>query len=466
MNYSQAMNVSVIGTGYVGLITGVCLSKLGHSVTCIDIDEEKVALLGKGCTTMHEPRIKELLEEGLSSKKLRFSTNFSSINGSGVIFLAVGTPTLESGDPDLGFVHKAAEAVVGQARDGATVVVKSTVPPGTAGFLRKFVAKKKKKRLAIVSNPEFLREGSAVQDFMEPDRIIIGCREKASISLMANIYAPMIRGGSRLLVMDHVSAELTKYAANCLLASRVSFINEIASLCELVGANIDDIRTALGSDRRIGPSFLSPGPGFGGSCLPKDVSALIAIARAHGMELRVIKAVQRANVEQRHRILDKVRRHYGNLARRTLAIWGTAFKAGTDDTRESPALHLVASLLEEGAAISCHDPAAKNNFLKEMARKGVELARIATFEDKYACLKGADGLIIMTEWKEFVSADLAKVKRLLGGTVVFDARNVLDPAKVLATGLDYHAIGRTRRDRPKPESKSSHLLENFPANTW
>ena len=439
------MEVGLVGTGYVGLVSGVCFAEIGHTVTCIDVDADKIQSLRLGHCPIYEPGLAELLASNKKAGRLSFSTSFSTLANADVVFLAVGTPSGEDGGAQLGYLYKALESVIKEAKDGSIIAVKSTVPVGTSEKLRDFIGERTDKSLIVVSNPEFLKEGSAVEDFMKPDRVVVGCRLREGASVMEELYAPLVRQGNPLLVMANASAEMTKYAANCLLASRISFINEVAHLCELTGADVQEVRRGIASDQRIGRHFLYPGPGYGGSCFPKDVAALQMTADGYGLELKVVKATQEVNDAQRLRLLDKVKRHFkgGSLKGRSFSFWGVAFKANTDDVRESAAVYFAELLLREGADIRFYDPVAGENYLRCMRGRGNNLARIAPFGDKYDCLAGASGLVVMTEWREFASPDFDRIRGALDEAVVFDARNLFDTQRVLAHGFAYYPMGKS-----------------------
>ena len=437
------MNVAVIGTGYVGLVTGVCFSEIGHQVVCIDIDAAKIQKLQKGLCPIYEPSLTNYLERNLRMGRLSFSTDLSSIKDTPVVFLAIGTPSRDDGRACLSYLYGALESVIEEMVDKTTIVIKSTVPVTTADTVRDFVRDRTTKAFSIVSNPEFLREGTAVEDFMRPNRVVIGCREKESLALMGELYAPLIKQGNPLHAMSNLSAEMTKYASNCFLATKVSFINEIAGLCDLTGADINEVRGGLGSDERIGNRFLYPGVGFGGSCFPKDIRALQATARDYGMDLKIVRAAEEVNISQKFRMFDKIVHYFGkNLKGKIFTFWGVAFKANTDDVRESAAISFAEVLLGEGANIHFYDPIASDNYLSMMEERGHDLTRITPFEDKYSCLKDSDGLVVLTEWREFSSVDFDRMKANLKHPVIFDGRNLLETKKVLSSGFDYYAVGK------------------------
>ena len=437
------MNIAVIGTGYVGLVSGVCFSEIGHNVTGIDIDESKIIKLQQGLCPIYEPGLTDILQRNLALKRLVFSTDFSSLKDAEIIFLAVGTPSRDDGSTDLQYLYASAESVAKNMKKEAIIVIKSTVPIGTSCALTSFIKSKTDKTFYLINNPEFLKEGQAIEDFMKPDRVIIGYREKKSADLVAELYAPFVRQGNPLYMMSTLSAEMTKYAANCFLATKISFINEIANLCDLTGADIDEVRKGIADDQRIGRYFLHPGLGFGGSCFPKDVSAFQSIAKDYKTELKIVKAAENVNNAQKYKMLHKIQRHYNNnLKGKTFAFWGVSFKAKTDDVRESAAIYLAEALLQEDVNIHFYDPVAGENYLYRMKERGHDLRRITHFDNKYSCLKDTDGLVIVTEWREFTSPEFQTMKQLLKAPVIFDGRNLFPTQKVLSFGFDYYAIGK------------------------
>ena len=439
------MKVSIIGTGYVGLVTGACLADVGNHVLCLDVDERKIARLKAGEIPIFEPGLAEIVRANEASGRLAFTTDAAeSARFARVQMIAVGTPPGEDGSADLKYVLAAARAIA-EHMDGPRVIVdKSTVPVGTADKVRAAVTEGLARRgashsFAMVSNPEFLKEGAAVEDFMRPDRIVVGADDPEAIATMRELYAPFQRNHERLHVMDIRSAELTKYAANAMLATRISFMNELALLAERLGADIEHVRVGIGSDPRIGYQFLYPGAGFGGSCFPKDVRALLRTGEECGVELKVVKAVHEANEHQKGVVAEKIVRRFGDgLKGRRFALWGLSFKPNTDDMREAPSLVVVDALLRRGAEVVAFDPVA----MGEAGRiyQGVHAVRFATSAMEAA--SGADALVIMTEWKAFRSPDFAELKARLREPVIFDGRNLYDPAAVRAQGIEYHAIGR------------------------
>ena len=439
------MKITVIGTGYVGLVSGTCLAEVGNDVLCLDLDAEKIRILNSGGLPIHEPGLLDMVARNRAAGRLRFTTDVAEAVAHGLLqFIAVGTPPDEDGSADLQYVIAAARSI-GRHMDGYRAIVdKSTVPVGTADRVRSAVAEELaargvKTEFSVVSNPEFLKEGAAVEDFMRPDRIIVGAEDGRAIELMRQLYAPFQRSHSRLIVMDVHSAELTKYAANAMLATRISFMNELANLAEKLGADIELVRQGIGADPRIGYQFLYPGCGYGGSCFPKDVQALNRAARDAGGALRVLGAVEEANEFQQGVLGRKILGRLGeDLSGRRFALWGLAFKPNTDDMREAPSRRVIADLLARGARVCAYDPVA----MGEARRVFGAEPRIAYAESPMAALDGADALVIVTEWKEFRSPDFEDMRRRLKAPLVFDGRNLYDPAQMRAAGIEYHAIGR------------------------
>ena len=432
------MKIAVVGTGYVGLVTGTCFAETGNTVTCVDIDAEKVRKLQGGQVTIYEPGLELLFERNVKQGRLFFTTSLAEgIEGAKVIFLALPTPPGEDGSADLSYVLNVARQLGGIMTDYKVIVDKSTVPVGTADLVKAAVFENYKGEFDVVSNPEFLREGVAVEDFMKPDRVVIGSESKRAAEVMDELYAPFVRQGNPVLHMDTRSAELTKYAANSFLATKISFMNEISRLCELLGANVDMVRKGIGSDDRIGKRFLFPGIGYGGSCFPKDVKALIHSAATVQYDFKILNAVEDVNASQKKVIVEKIDRHYsGNLAGKTAALWGLAFKPNTDDIREAPALEIIEALLNRGVKINAYDPEAMNNV------KGIAGDKIRYFENAYQATEGADFLIIATEWPEFRTPDFGKLEINLAEKVVFDGRNVFEPETMRRHGYSYYSIGR------------------------
>lgn len=431
------MRVSIVGSGYVGLVTGACLAETGNSVVCMDKDDAKIARVRSGQIPFHEPGLGDLVRKNVAEGRLSFTTDPELAARHGrVIFLAVGTPPRKNGEADLSAIEEAARAI-GAHMDGPKVIVtKSTVPVGTAERVRSLVREKSSHPFAVVSNPEFLKEGAAVQDFMRPDRIILGGDDGEAIALLRALYAPFMRREDRMLVMDAASAELTKYAANAMLAMRISFMNEIAALCERVGADVENVRRGVGADSRIGTAFLFPGTGFGGSCFPKDLSALLHLGEDNDLDLRTIRATLDVNRLQKRILVQKVRREFGEyLEGSVFAVWGLAFKPGTDDMREAPSLEVVDGLLARGATVRATDPAAL-----ERARE-IFGDRVVLDRDPYRVVEGADGLLLLTEWNEYRFPDFERVRELMQKPVLFDGRNIWNRRLVESFGFTYHGIG-------------------------
>jgi UDPglucose 6-dehydrogenase len=439
------MKITVIGTGYVGLVTGACLAEMGNHVLCLDIDARKIETLNAGGIPIHEPGLGAVVHRNAAAGRLQFTTDVERAVAHGTLqFIAVGTPPDEDGSADLQYVLAAARNIGRLMTDYKLVVDKSTVPVGTADKVRAAIADELSKRglslpYSVASNPEFLKEGAAVEDFMKPDRIVVGAEDERAIHLLRAVYAPFQRNHEKLVIMDVRSAELTKYAANAMLATRISFMNELALLAETLGADIELVRQGIGSDPRIGYHFLYAGCGYGGSCFPKDVKALIRTAHESGRDLQVLKAVESANDAQKQVLVEKIVRRFGaDLTGRRIAIWGLAFKPNTDDMREASSRVLVAELLARGATVHVYDPVA----MDEARRVFGAEPRIAYAESREAALEGADALAIVTEWKEFRSPDFAALAAALKTPVIFDGRNLYDPAFVRESGVEYHPIGR------------------------
>jgi len=435
------MRLAVIGTGYVGLVAGTGFADFGNHVTCVDLDEARIERLRRGEIPIFEPGLAELVRHNLDAGRLTFTTaTADAVKGAEVVILAVGTPQSEvDGSADLRFIDAAARDV-GRALTGPVVIVtKSTVPVGTADRIRAIVTAETQHEVSVASNPEFLKEGDAVNDFMKPDRVVLGVADDRAAETLRRLYAPFVRTNDRIILMDVRSAELTKYASNAMLAVRISFMNEMALLAERVGADIDRVRRAVGADPRIGRKFLFPGPGFGGSCFPKDIRALAHTARDAGMTFEVVEAAERANQRQKQVLGARVCERFGaDLAGKRIAVWGLAFKPETDDIRESPALVLIEDLRAAGAHVVGYDPAAMPNVAAQLG-DAVELV-----QHEYAAAEGAHALVLVTEWKQFRSADFGRLAGTMAEKVVFDGRNVWDPAVVRAAGFEYHGIGRAR----------------------
>lgn len=430
--------ICVIGTGYVGLVAGVCMADLGFPVVCVDRDVDKIAVLEAGGVPIYEPGLESILRRNVRERRLRFTTDgAAAIAEADVVYIAVGTPGLPDGSADISGVLAVAEMVGRSATRSLVVVIKSTVPVGTADRVRAAMAALTDHEFDVVSNPEFLKEGAAIDDFMKPDRIVVGCRSDRARAVMGQLYAGLMRSGRPILYMDNRSAELTKYASNALLATKISFMNELSRLCELVGADVERVRRGVGSDTRIGPRFLFAGVGYGGSCFPKDVKALVDTAQRAGMDLQIANAVEEVNAAQKQVLGHKVVARFGaDLTGIHIAIWGLAFKPQTDDMREAPSLVLIADLLERGASVTAYDPEAIQTARAEIGDH-IEYA-----ESAMAAAQGADALVLVTEWNEFRNPDLAALKKALGQQVVFDGRNIWDPADFRARGMEYHGIGR------------------------
>lgn len=432
------MNIAVVGTGYVGLVTGTCFAEMGNQVVCVDIDAQKVEAMKQGRIPIYEPHLDVLFERNIKQGRLSFTTDLeSAIKPAQIIFLALPTPPGEDGSADLSYVLGVATKLGGIIDSYKVVVNKSTVPVGTAEKVRDAIAATCKSEFDVVSNPEFLREGFAVDDFMKPDRVVIGTDSDKARKLMGDLYAPFVRQGNPIYMMDARSSELTKYAANAFLATKITFMNEIANLCERTGANVDMVRIGIGSDDRIGKRFLFAGIGYGGSCFPKDVQALAKTADEYGYEFRVLDSVMQVNATQRTIIFDKIMKHFGNDIRgKRIAVWGLAFKPDTDDIREAPALFLIEKLLAAGASISVFDPEAMHNVQKSFAD------RIHYASDQYEALKDSDALLIATEWAVFRTPDFERMSSLMKSKSVFDGRNLYDPQKMQQMGFHYDSIGR------------------------
>lgn len=439
------MKVTVIGTGYVGLVTGTCFADMGNDVTCIDIDKNKISNLKNGIIPIYEPGLEDLVKNNYNEGRLTFETDLKeSVAASLFVFIAVGTPPGEDGSADLSYVIKAAENVAESMEKYTIVVDKSTVPVGTASLVKKKIAEVLHKRgrtdveYDVVSNPEFLKEGNAVEDFMKPERVIIGTDNVRTAELMMELYSPFVRQNDRFHVMNLASAELTKYAANAMLATRISFMNELSHLCEKTGADIEMIRKGIGSDSRIGKGFLYAGVGYGGSCFPKDVKALVKTSKDYGLEPVLLSAVEKVNKNQRMRFIDKIISHFGgSVSGKKFAMWGLAFKPQTDDIREAPAIDIMKALLDGGASISAYDPIAADN-VKSIFPDGL----VKYYNINYDALEGADCLIISTEWSHFRNPDFQRMKKLLKNPVIFDGRNQYEPKKMKEEGFTYFCIGR------------------------
>ena len=444
------MKISVIGTGYVGLVTGTCFAESGNDIICMDIDEKKIAALNSGMVPIYEPGLEEIIKRNVGHGRLTFTTDMSrAVKGSDIIFIAVGTPPGEDGSADLNYVLGAARQI-GKFMNGYKVIVnKSTVPVGTAYKVRAAVSSKTRFKFDVVSNPEFLKEGAAIDDFMKPDRVVIGAESARASEIMQDLYTPFVRKGDRTLVMDIRSAEMTKYASNAMLATKISFINEMANICSSMGADIDNVRKGMGYDRRIGFEFLFPGVGYGGSCFPKDVKALVQTAQEYGVDAKVLKSVEAVNEQQKTVLSNMIIAHFGKkgvkkgitskrkpLAGRTIAVWGLSFKPRTDDMREAPSVVIINRLLRAGATVKAHDPVAMNEGRKIFKN------RVQFSDNDYEVLRGADALAVVTEWSEFRTPDFQKIKKLLKKPLIFDGRNIYNQTELRKMGFTYYSIGR------------------------
>jgi UDPglucose 6-dehydrogenase len=434
------MKIAVVGTGYVGLVTGTCFAETGNKVVCVDIDQSKVEKLKSGQITIYEPGLEKLFLRNIKEERLRFTTELASVvDEVEMIFLALPTPPGADGAADLKYVLGVAEELGRLIKGYKVIVNKSTVPVGTADKVRAAIAKNYHGDFDVVSNPEFLREGVAVDDFMKPDRVVIGTNSERAQKLMSELYAPFVRQGNPIIFMDERSSELTKYAANSFLAMKISFMNEIAQLCERMGADVDMVRRGIGSDDRIGKRFLFSGIGYGGSCFPKDVQALIQSADAIDYDFKILKAVEKVNSNQKIHLVQKIKEHYrGDLKGKCFALWGLAFKPSTDDIREAPALSMIKALLQEGATITAYDPEAMSNVKNEIGNN------INYAQSQYQALEGADALLIATEWSEFRTPDFERIGQLLLSKVIFDGRNLFEVAKLQQLGYQYISIGRPK----------------------
>jgi len=435
------MKISVFGTGYVGLVVGACLAENGNHVIAVDVDEDKIARLKRGEIPIYEPGLSELVARNVAEERLSFTTDFdNAVVSSKILFVAVGTPQGEDGSADMSHVLAVAKGIARVMNERKVVVLKSTVPVGTNRRVKETIASATEYSVGVVSNPEFLKEGAALDDFLRPDRVVIGTDEPETAEVMEELYRPFVRTGNPILIMDPESAELTKYAANAMLASRISFMNEIARLCEKVGADVSQVRRAVGSDRRIGHAFLFPGAGYGGSCFPKDIRALVRTARDAGLELKIVEATETVNEDQKLFLLSKIRQHFeGDLKDKTVAVWGLAFKPKTDDMREAPALSLIRGLVREGARVQAYDPEAMKE--AKALLKDVD-GHVTYCRKSYEACDGADALVLVTEWNEFREPDFDRIKKLLRLPVVFDGRNIYNPETLKELGFSYFGVGR------------------------
>jgi UDPglucose 6-dehydrogenase len=432
------MKLAVIGTGYVGLVAGACFAESGNDVICVDKDQAKIDTLNAGQMPIYEPGLEELVRRNRQEGRISFTTGLdAAVKEAQIIFIAVGTPQGEDGSADLQHVLGVAREIA-RAMNGYKVVVdKSTVPVGTSEKVAAVIRAETKHPFSVVSNPEFLKQGAAIDDFMKPDRVVIGSSDQRATDLMLELYSPFTRTGAPIMVMDCASAELAKYAANAMLATRISFMNEVANVCELVGADVDHVRKAIGSDRRIGTSFLFPGVGYGGSCFPKDVQAMMHFASEKQYDFKILNAVETVNRDQKKRLFAKMQRHFGDMKGKTVAVWGLAFKPKTDDMREAPAVPLIRELLEAGATVQAYDPEAAK------VAKGIFGDRVKFVGTRYDAVAGADCLAIVTEWSEFRLPDFDRVKSLMKTPVVFDGRNLFTPESMKQHGFTYYSIGRS-----------------------
>jgi len=432
------MHIAVIGTGYVGLVTGACFAEFGVDVTCVDVDEKKIQQLVDGKMPIYEPGLEHLVAKNSQAGRLRFTTDVrQAVEQALVIFLAVGTPPKEDGSPDMRYVEEAAGSIADYMNGYKVIVTKSTVPIGTGEHIRELITERKKTKatFGVVSNPEFLREGAAINDFMRPDRVVIGSRDEEAIAIMKDLYRPLYLIEAPFVITSLEAAELTKYAANAFLATKISFINEIANLCDKIGCDVHDVARAIGMDKRIGSKFLHPGPGFGGSCFPKDTQALLKVAQEYHCESSIVKAVIKVNDRQRTLMLDKIRELVGKLQGKTIAVLGLAFKPETDDMREAPAVAIIRSLVADGAKVRAYDPVAMPE-AKEI------LTDIEYADDEYAAVVGADALVFVTEWNQFRALDLARIRDLMATPKVADLRNIYDPEDMKELGFKYVGVGR------------------------
>jgi UDPglucose 6-dehydrogenase len=432
------MHIAVIGTGYVGLVTGTCFAEFGVDVTCVDVDAGKIEKLNKGIIPIYEPGLDQLVEKNVKAGRLDFTTDIkSAVEKALVVFLAVGTPPKPDGSPDMSFYQQAAKDVAGAMNGYKVLVTKSTVPIGTGKWLREFITENlsTQTEFGVASNPEFLREGAAIDDFMRPDRVVIGSNEPRAIEVMKELYRPLYLIETPIVITSLEAAELIKYAANAFLATKITFINEVANLCDAIGCDVHDVARGMGMDNRIGRKFLHPGPGYGGSCFPKDTRALTTVADQFGVETRIVDAVIEANERQRDAMIPKIEKLVGDLSGKKIGVLGLSFKPETDDMRESPAIEIIAAMLKRGATVRAFDPVAMDESKHYIS--GIEYA-----SDEYDAISGADALVIVTEWNQFRALDLEKVKNLLNAPKIADLRNIYEPADMRAMGFDYVGVGR------------------------
>ncbi len=443
------MNITIVGTGYVGLVTGTCFAEMGNTVICIDIDEEKIDNLNKGIIPIYEPGLEELILSNEKAGRISFTTSLKdAMKKSNIFLIAVGTPESPSGEANMEYVYNVVREIGENMERESVVVDKSTVPVGTAEKVRSIIAKELDKRkmdvpFHVVSNPEFLKEGAAIQDFMRPDRVIIGTDSDYALEIMKQLYVPFTMNHDRLITMGIKEAELTKYAANAMLATKISFINEIAHICDELEIDVESIRKGIGSDSRIGYSFIYPGAGYGGSCFPKDVKAIIHTAREAGLETLVLDAVEKRNQRQKSRMFDHIRDKYGSdLKEKIFAVWGLSFKPGTDDMREAPSVNLITSIIESGGKVQAFDPVANKEAAKKFPQKWIADNTLTFFDDNYVALQNSDALALMTEWKMFRNPNLLKMKEKMQNLCIFDGRNQYDPEYMIKNGFEYKGIGR------------------------
>lgn len=431
------MDIAVVGTGYVGLVAGTCFAESGNDVVCVDIDAEKIAMLNQGRVPIYEPGLEEMVRRNAAEQRLSFSTDLASaVEKAAIIFIAVGTPQGATGHANLEYVRNTAKGIAKAMNSFKVIVTKSTVPVGTADQIKQWISEETAQPFAVVSNPEFLKEGAAVEDFMKPDRVVLGGDNPEALEAVKELYEPFVRTGNPILVMDSRSAEMSKYAANAMLATKISFINEVSCLCEATGADINEVRRAIGLDRRIGPHFIFPGVGYGGSCFPKDIRAMISMGGSCP-EMLLLKAVEKVNERQKGILVEKVKQHFGaDLSGLTFAVWGLAFKPRTDDMRDAPSITVVEELLKAGARVHAFDPEATEEAQKIFA------SRIQYAARNYDALAGAAALLILTEWNEFRRPDFRRIKELLKTPIIFDGRNIYDPADLQKLGFTYYSIGR------------------------
>ena len=436
-------HIAIVGTGYVGLVTGTCLAEAGHVVTCIDIDREKIKKLQRGKLTIYEPGLETIFKRNRTEKRLRFTTKLNeAVKETSIIYLALPTPAGKDGSADLSFIISAAQELGAHIKNYKIIINKSTVPVGTAELVREIISMNTTANYDVVSNPEFLREGFAVEDFMKPGRIVIGTSSEKAKKILMELYSPFVRQGNPIIIMDERSAEMTKYATNSYLASRISFMNEVANLCEKIGADVDLVRKGMGTDERIGNHFLYPGIGYGGSCFPKDVKAMIKMGERNELRFKILEAVEMINENQKNILIEKINSYYKEgLSGKKFAIWGLSFKPNTDDIREAPSLTIINKLLEEGAQVSVYDPEAMENVKR--LYEGINFGK-----DQYSILKGADALIITTEWSLFRTPNFKKMSQLMKSKNIFDGRNLFAPKTIEKTGFYYESIGRKKVNVP------------------